>query len=596
MVSKTWLWLLYSFTLHVVYIVGTEMPIKVVCYNKMLITDPQCDATHEKMYPKTFTIGRLQNQACSSKIHSPSLRHDEYIQCCHMKDGDTGETYHLPAEAYKFSQHNIMYKEFVTQCIGQARCELRNPGVVHDTNLQDGDLADYVAFEYECVEEKQILHFTGDSTLNDSQIFLLHDQAAQSVKNSYCVAYTCQSSITVTLVGNTVSTSSCNLVMSEEGRTSIAFNCQDNTTSNTLFQSKSNKIGISLNMTANFVTSASEMLWIRVKASHGGLVTVACGPKVPTTVTQHCPKMTTTPSVPSVRPTIPNTSDMPTIPDTPDMPTIPDTSDMPTIPNTSDMPTIPDTPDMPTIPDTSDMPTIPDTSDMPTIPDTSDMPTIPDTSDMPTIPNTSDMPTIPDRSDMPTIQDTSDMPTIPDTSDMPTIPDTSDMPTIPDTSDMPTIPDTSDMPTIPDRSDMPTIPDTSDMPTIPDTSDMPTIPDTSDMPTIPDTSDMPTIPDTSDMPTIPDTSDMPTIPDTPDMPTIADTSDMPTIPDTPDMPTIPDTSDTPTIPDTSDMPTISAIQVRTGTVTTTKSTTVGATAGTAAAAAAATTTPAVIRK
>ncbi|XP_048240462.1 uncharacterized protein LOC124152963 [Haliotis rufescens] len=321
MVSKTWLWLLYTFTLHVVYIVGTEMPIKVVCYKKQLITDPQCDATHEKMYPKTFTIGRLQNHTCSLNIHSQGQ--DEYKQCCHMKDGDTGETYHLPAEAYKISPYNNIYREFVTQCIGQAKCQLGNPGVVHDTNLQDGDSADYVAFEYECVEENQILHFTGDSTLNDSQIFLLHDQAAQSVKNSYCVAYTCQSSITVTLVGNTVSTSSCNLVMSEEGRTSITFNCQDNTTSNTLFQSESNKIGISLNMTANFVTSASEMLWIRVKASNGGLVTVACGLKVPTTVTQHCPKITTTtPSVPSVRPTIPDTSDMPTVPDTPDMPTI----------------------------------------------------------------------------------------------------------------------------------------------------------------------------------------------------------------------------------------------------------------------------------
>ncbi|XP_071112453.1 uncharacterized protein [Haliotis cracherodii] len=314
MVSKTWLWLLYTFTLQVVYIVGSEMPIKVVCYNKQLTTDPQCDATHEKMYPKTFTIGRLQNHTCSSKIHSPSIIQDEYIQCCHMKDGDTGETYHLPAEAYNFSQHNIMYREFVTQCIGQAKCQLRGTGLVQDTTLQDGDLADYVAFEYECVEEKQILPFTGDSTLNDSQIFLLHDQAAQSVKNSYCVAYTCQSSITVTLVGNTVSSSSCNLVMSEEGRTSIAFSCQDNTTSNTLFQSKSNKIGISLNMTANIVTSATEMLWIRVKASNGGLVTVACGPKVPTTVTQHCPKITTTtPSVPSVRPAIPDTPDMPTI-------------------------------------------------------------------------------------------------------------------------------------------------------------------------------------------------------------------------------------------------------------------------------------------
>ncbi|XP_046572451.1 uncharacterized protein LOC124280546 [Haliotis rubra] len=172
-----------------------------------------------------------------------------------------------------------------------------------------------IMFEYECVDDNQILNFTGDSTLKGSQVFLLHNQPTHSVNNSYCVAYTCGSSIDVKLVGNTVNSSSCTLVLSEEGgRHADHFRCNYPISNNTLFQSNSSKIDIYLNMTASIVTSDKGLLWIRVTASNGGPVSVACGSKLPSDVTQDCPKVTTTPPlVPTVMTAIADTSDTPTL-------------------------------------------------------------------------------------------------------------------------------------------------------------------------------------------------------------------------------------------------------------------------------------------
>ncbi|XP_067676248.1 uncharacterized protein [Haliotis asinina] len=262
------------------------------------------------MYPKMFTTRKFKTAShCQNLITSKTLSGKTCEQCCqNLTVVEDMRTYELPAKALLIPGQDNMYKDFVTQCIGRQYCQLN--GKDSDRIQMDWNC---IMFEYECVDDDKILSFTGDSTLKDSQVFLLDNQAVHSDTNSHCVAYTCQSSITVKLVGNTVNSSSCTLVFSEEGGNRTILKCND-TVNNILFQSNTSKIDITLNKTASVGTSTSGLLWILVTASaNKGLVSVACGSKIPSDVTHYCPKVTTTtPLVPSVMTGVPDTSDTPT--------------------------------------------------------------------------------------------------------------------------------------------------------------------------------------------------------------------------------------------------------------------------------------------